>query len=113
VTAGELRAAYYCCAEVMRNRKRVGQPIPQWLRRHFDSLHHQILMSQSGDENGCGAEESDPMDLITALQAATVLGCSKRHVIRLAADLDSQLIGGRWLFNPNTVTAYAEGRQHA
>jgi hypothetical protein len=52
--------------------------------------------------------------LITAREAAAILGLSKRQVQRLAADLDgSQLICGRWLFEASAVTEYAAERDRS
>jgi hypothetical protein len=138
-----LKAAYYCVAEVMRNRKRTGQPIPSWLRQHYDQLDEQFrstasndaversrrivaslspvadpiarvdILSRSRHEFDCGGEQSEPADWITAKGAALMLGCSKRTVQRNAADFDGRLIGGRLLFELATVAEYAESKQHA
>jgi excisionase family DNA binding protein len=111
LTSDEARAAYYCAAALIRHRQRSGEPIPDWLRRHFGQLDAQIRASQSGQEWDCGAEELSQDKLITAREAAQVLGCSKRQVQRLAGDLDGQIIGGRWLFSSSAVAEYAEGRR--
>jgi hypothetical protein len=113
-SAIELRAAYYCAADVIRTRQRAGQPIPQWLRQHFAHLDSLISSaSQLGRESDAGGEQLDPDKLITAKEAADMLGCSKRQVQRLASDLDGQIVGGRWLFRQSSVTPYAEeGHQH-
>jgi hypothetical protein len=103
-----LKAAYYCAAELLRDRRRRGQPIPQWLHRHFSALDAQIRMSSSGQEFGCGGERLEPENWITAKEAALMLGCSRRHATRLAADLDGRMIGGRFLFDRRTVADYAE-----
>jgi len=51
--------------------------------------------------------------LITAKEAALMLGCSKRTVLRLAADLDGRNVGGRLLFEQATVAEYVEGKLSA
>jgi hypothetical protein len=112
LTSDEARAAYYCAAALIRHRQRSGEPIPDWLRRHFNRLDTQIRASQSGQESDCGAEEFSQDKLITAREAAQVLGCSKRQAQRLHADLDAVLVGGRWLFRLDTVTQYAQDRDH-
>lgn len=117
--ADELRAAYYCAAEVVRRRQLVGQPIPEWLHRHFDQLDAEVRLSRSGQEFDIAVGQlahSGPTSpsLISAHEAAQILGISKRQVQRLAADLDGQLIGGRWLFERETVETYAtEGPRYA
>ena len=108
-----LRAAYYCAAEVLRNRRRVGQRIPPWLYRHYAQLDEQIRLSQSRQEFGCGGEQSSEPDWITAKEAALMLGRSKRTVLRLAADLDGRMVGGRLLLDRRTVAAYAEAKRSA
>ena len=42
-----------------------------------------------------------------------MLGCSKRTVLRIAADLDGRIIGGRMLFDRRTVAEYVEGKRSA
>lgn len=109
----QLRAAYYCAAEVVRARTLSGQPIPSWLRRHYTDLDSTIrTLSESGHESDGAAEQLASEELITAREAAAMLGRSKRQVQRLAADLDGRLVGGRWLFNPAVVRDYAEKLRH-
>lgn len=108
-----LKAAYYCCSEVLRSRERTGQPIPPWLRQHYNHLDAQIRMSPPGHESDCARQQSDPQTWITAKEAATMLVCSTRHARRLAADLDGQLIGGRLLFDRVTIAEYVEGKRSA
>ncbi|KZS79940.1 hypothetical protein B4U45_18340 [Mycobacterium persicum] len=110
----DTECAYYCAAHLIRHRQRSGQPIPEWLRRHYDRLDAEIrVMSAAGHESGRAAAELEKRELVTAEEAAAVLGISKRQVRRLASDLDGQLIGGRWLFRLCDVQTYAEGRQSA
>ncbi|KMV22378.1 helix-turn-helix domain-containing protein [Mycobacterium heckeshornense] len=109
----DLRAAYFCVAEVVRRRRLSGQPIPSWLRGHFDRLDRAVraaAASTSGHESGC-AEQELQQQWLTATQAAQALGVSARHVRRLAADLDGQLVGGRWLFPAAAVSEYAAERR--
>jgi hypothetical protein len=118
----ELRASYYCAAELIRSRQRIGQPIPEWLRKHLNQLDEQIrsanlqdqvrkAKSRPGLQSASDAGQLEPQDLITAREVAMILGCSKRHAVRLACDLDGRIIGNRWLFNRNTVIDYAEEKQ--
>ena len=86
MAADDVRPAYYCAAEVMRHRQRAGQPIPHWLSRHFDQLDAKIRASESGHESDRAAGQLDDEKLITAREAANILGRSKRQVQRLAAE---------------------------
>jgi Helix-turn-helix domain len=114
--ADELRAAYYCVAEVVRRRQLSGQPIPHWLRRHFDRLDAEVRLSRSGQDSDSTVGQLVPSgptspSLISAYEAAQILGISKRQVQRLAADLDGEIVAGRWLFKRETVQTYAKGQR--
>jgi len=112
LTAEDLRVSYYCAAEVLRRRQRTGEPIPQWLRRHYDRLDTAYRLSDSGHESGCDMGELEADKLITCAEAALIIGCSKRSAQRLAAtDLGGQIIGGRWLVKLSAVMEYTEGKQ--
>jgi hypothetical protein len=116
--------AYYCVAAVIRGRQRTGEPIPEWLRRHFEQLDAVIRdgssdsaarASRSGHELSDHATQlecdgSTSSELIGAREAAEILGLSKRQVQRLAGDLDGQVVGGRWLYKRTIVCEYAEAR---
>jgi excisionase family DNA binding protein len=70
-------------------------------------------MSQSRHGMSSYTEELESDELITAKEAAEVLGCSKRQIQRMASDLDGKIVGGRWLFSRATVVGYAEERADA
>lgn len=109
-TAEKVRVDYYCAAEVVRTRRRIGQPIPGWLRRHYEQLEAEVRMSRTRQQIGCDGPSLNMMDKwIGSPEAAAVLGWSKRQVQRHAADLDGQIISGRWLFREAAVRQYAEG----
>lgn len=116
--ANEVQAGYYCLAQFVRQRAIAGRGCPPAvtalyrrldiaIRAHDRNLQTAAL-SESRHENSSGAEQSESW--ITAAQAGALLGLSNRHVRRLAADLDGQCIGGRWLFDRNTVQEYARER---
>ena len=109
--ADEIQAAYYGLAQFVRQRAIAGRGCPPAvtaLYRRIDTVIRAPSVSESGHENGSGAEQYNVW--ITAAQAAPLLGLSKRQTQRLAADLGGQLIGGRWLFNQETVREYAGER---
>ena len=110
-TRARLRADYYCVAEVVRHRQRTGEPIPDWLCRHFDRLDAEIRVSESGHESDSDTGQLEQDELITAREVSQMLGCSKRQAQRLASDLEAQIVGGRWLFRRSSVADYAEGRR--
>jgi len=106
-----LRASYYCAAALIRTRQRSGEPIPEWLRRHYRRLD--AAMSRPGHESGSDGEQLEDDTLITARETAELPGKSKRQCQRIAADLDGKIIGGRWLFSRAAVIDYAEEKGHA
>jgi hypothetical protein len=105
-----VRTAFYCCSEVLRRRIRCGEPVPQWLKDHHAHLYNAVVLSRPGHRPGAVEPELKAEKLIGAREAADILGMSKRQVQRLAADLDGQIIDGRWLFKERTVLTYAEAR---
>ena len=111
LAADDARAGLYCAAAVIRSRQRNGEPIPEWLHRHFDRLDAEIRMSESGHEFDSDAGQLAQDELITAREVSRMLGCSKRQAQRLASDLEAEIVGGRWLFRRSAVTEYVEGRR--
>ena len=71
--------------------------LAQALRDDLADDRHEGTHLQGLEE--CGSEPPD------------ILQTSKRQVARIAADLDGELVDGRWLFKEATVRAYAEARQ--
>ncbi|MBZ4558587.1 helix-turn-helix domain-containing protein [Mycobacterium avium subsp. hominissuis] len=106
----ELRWLYYCVGAAVRERELHHRHVTPCLRRLFDRAD--AAMSESGHESACEAEQSEPDVPITAREAADILGLSKRQCQRLAADLDGQLVGGRWQFSRAAVVEYQKGRAH-
>jgi hypothetical protein len=107
-----LQACYFCVAEVIRTRRRVGAPIPGWMRAHYDQLDTEIRgMSRRRHkipEIGCGQPQSD--EWIGVRETAEILKLSKRQVQRIASDLGGQLISGRWVFNRDTRCARGDNK---
>lgn len=108
----ELRWLYYCVGAAVRDRELRQRHVTPCLRSLFDKACD--AMSDPGHglqhETGCRHRESKPDVPITAREAAVTLGISSRQVRRLAADLDGQLVDGRWQFNRSAVTEYAKER---
>lgn len=104
----DLRAAYHTAAEVIRGRQRTGEPIPQWLRAHFERLDTEIRgMSRPRHKiPGIGWCQPQLDEWIGVRETAEILKLSKRQVQRIASDLGGQLISGRWIFNRDTVTEH-------
>lgn len=103
-----VRSAYYCADRELRARRRARLPIPASLHRLHQHLGLAIrCASQLGQETATAAAG---LELISAQQAAQLLGLSKRQAQRLAADLDGEIVGGRWLFRRSVVEQYANER---
>lgn len=105
LTEDQRLAAVYALAEFLRRRRLTGQPIP----RSVVLLHQQLSMSSAGHESDSSAEELNP-EMIGASEAAQILGCSRRHVTRLHADLDGHRCGNRYIYNRQTVLTYSEAK---
>jgi hypothetical protein len=103
-----LQCNYRCAAEVYRSRQLSGQPIPEWLKRHYARLHAEIL-SSTRRETDCDTDEDGQSvhEWLISREVATMLQISPRQVQRLAGELGGRLIGGRWVFNRSAVEAHA------
>lgn len=99
----------YSVAELIRYRRLIGAPIPDWLRRLHDRLDAELRASVSDIGPGSDTGEQHSR-LIGVTETAAILGCSTRHVRRLAADIDGQRAGRAWVFDRAIVTAYARAR---
>ncbi|MGW3542046.1 helix-turn-helix domain-containing protein [Nocardia niigatensis] len=105
-----VRQCRYAVAEVIRSRRRIGVPIPAWLRGLHERLDLELQAVMSGDGPESEAAQSDS-DLVSAPEASALLGCSARHVRRLAADLGGRRIGREWVFTRAEVVEYARARK--
>ncbi len=88
-----------------------GKSVPADLRRLLDELAAEAREYVRPDvradvrEEGLSAS-SGPMDPLTSAQAAERLGCSERHVRRIAPSLGGRRVGAVWTFDAAHVTAY-------
>jgi hypothetical protein len=71
-----------------------------------------MATSVCGSEQGCEREQLTTDDLIGAEEAASLLGCSARHVRAIASDLDGAQPSGRdYVFWRQSVIDYANARR--
>ncbi|MGC5246429.1 helix-turn-helix domain-containing protein [Gordonia sp. DT219] len=100
-------AARFVIAEFTRRRRLTGRPIPPAVAR----LHHR-LTSVGGHEPPAPQPDSksEQPELLDTAEVAELLGCSTRHVRRIAAALDAHQIGGRWLYPKPAVVQHLQGR---
>ena len=109
----QTRAAYYVAAEVIRSRQRTGQPIPAWLRKHYDrpdtAVRGMAPRGHSVAENGDGGTQSqhEQHDVIGSREVGAMLSIAPRQVRRRAGQLGGVLVAGRLLFLRETVAEYA------
>jgi len=68
------------------------------------------MMSANGHDLGGAPAELKQNTLIGSVEAATLLGCSARHVRRIASDLEGQRVEGQWVFRRQDVAAYADAK---
>ena len=104
----DLELLCYATRDLLTRRKLGGRPIPPGM----DALERrlQAAMSVGGHESDSGAAELNQNALIGAVEAATLLGCSARHVRRIASDLEGQRVEGQWVFRRQDVAAYANAK---
>jgi hypothetical protein len=113
----ELQIAYYCAATAIRRRHDRRQPIPDILQRHFKRLALAIACMDEpagfADETDFGGTppESRHDDRIGAAETARIIGCSPQWVRRIRADLDGEIVGGRYVFSRSIVESYAYERE--
>jgi hypothetical protein len=98
-----LRACLYCAAEVVRGRRRSGQPIPEWLRTHLERLDAEVRVSARGHQNSCGTEESATL---SPMQVAEMLRRPERWVRRHRELLGAHKDGDRWRYPRAAVAEY-------
>jgi excisionase family DNA binding protein len=110
LTDDDVRAAYYCTAELLRTRRLGSLPVPPAVRRLHDRLELELrsVVTRSRQEFGSGGEQLNADGQIGTAEAAELLGWSKSTVLRRANDLDGENVGGRWIFHRSTVAEYAE-----
>ncbi len=108
ITDDQARLIRDCVTEMVLRRQHTGQPIPERVRGLL------AYVSTRGHETDTGAAQSENEEHahISTTEAAHILGCTRRTVIRLAADLDGHKLGRDWIFNRHKVTDYADGRKH-
>jgi hypothetical protein len=106
----QTRIAYYVASEILRSRRRLGQPIPQWLFAHYKQLDAAYRgMSprrHDGPEIGADAPQSGHADLMGTRQVADMLGLSARQVRCRADQLGGVRVCGRLLFMRESVVNY-------
>ena len=107
-TEHDLKLLCYATRDLLTRRKLGGRPIPPGM----DALERRLraTMSVGGHESDSSAAELNRNALIGAVEAATLLGCSARHVRRIASDLEGQRVEGQWVFRRQDVAAYANAK---
>lgn len=104
LTDEQTAVARYAVAEVIRRRRLTGQPLPPQLTALACAL------SSRGPEPDVAQSDSEP-ERIGSAQAAKLIGCTRRHISRIATDLDGHQVAGRWTFNMAAVIEYAQARK--
>ncbi|WP_111510935.1 hypothetical protein [Mycobacterium kyogaense] len=100
------RITEYLALEVILNRQRRGQPIPQAIR----DLISAIAASGTPDCAEPAHSDRDDDDWIGSRPAARILRCTPRRVRDIANDLGGRKTGRDWLFHRPTVIDYARSK---
>jgi hypothetical protein len=108
-----LRAAYYCCSEVLRTRRRVGVPIPDWLHayyRRLDAAYRGLSPTRHPVVGNGVLDRHSNHDVIGTAQVAQMLNLTARQVQRSAGQLGGTRVCGRWLFIRAEIAETVERR---
>jgi hypothetical protein len=105
---GQSAAARHCVVETIRRRRWSGEPIPRGL---YALLAHLSNIGPERHVTEPGSVAAPPPRWIDAHEAALIVGCSSRHIRRLAADLDGRRLRGVWIFDHQTVAEYAAAKR--
>jgi hypothetical protein len=106
-----LRANYYCASAEIRRRVRLGQPIPDWLRRHVETLDAAIRsVAHTGQDSGVDLQHSEDGDHIGTADVARLTGLPLRSVIRRSRDdFGAVLIGKSLVYRRSVIEQYMKG----
>lgn len=111
LTEIDLRAALFTVSHYLRTVP--AAPTSLWQLRY--KLDHTIrtMMSGNGHRCGCDRQESEhDMELVGAQIAAEIIGCTTRHVGRIAGDIGGRKLGRQWWFDVARVREYVQALQH-
>ncbi len=106
ITDEQARLIRDCVTEMVLQRQRAGQPIPDRVRAllaYVSARGHELLSETAQLKN-------DEADHIGTTEAAQILGCTTRTITRIATDLDGHKTGRDWNFIRRNVIEYAQGR---
>lgn len=106
ITDEQARLIRDCVTEMVLQRKRTGQPIPDRVR----SLLSYVSARGHVIETDTEQLKNDEADHIGTTEAAQILGCTTRTITRIATDLDGRKTGRDWNFIRRNVIEYAQGR---
>lgn len=109
LSGADVRAAYWCAAQVIRGRELHSHQVPPPVRALFDRLDAEVRMSRARHESDSRTAQLGSDQLIGVNEAADILGWTKRKVQRHATDLDGKRVAGQWVFSRSAVIEYLEG----
>ncbi len=102
LTGNALDAARYAVHIAQDHRRRNGLP-------PLAALAALAAAMSPGGHADTPAPLVGEADYMTTDEAAALLGCSERHVRRMAPALGGRLVGGRWLVDRQAVAEHIEG----
>jgi hypothetical protein len=112
LTTRQWRQLLFCTAEELRARRAGKAPgVRPWNAELVRAVELELATSESGSEMDWGHEQSEAK-VISARQAADIIGCSSRYVRDIADELGGMKVDGRWVFDEDNVLAYAERRRN-
>lgn len=109
VTRWQLRTAVCGLEQDIDLCRAVNARVDPRLRDVLQQFKDLLLMSSPGQECEGAAEQLEQNTKMDAKAVAVELGCTRRHVSRIAKDLDGRLCecGASWVFDRQNVLDYA------
>ncbi|MEN4399373.1 hypothetical protein ACNQR7_26955 [Mycolicibacterium senegalense] len=105
---GEVEAAYYGLASLIRERTIAHRSVPSEVRELERRLDARVRMSRSGHIFGESLDGPSPSEAwIGTVKAAALLGISPRQMQRRGPEL-GRYNGGRWFFPESVIVDLAE-----
>lgn len=112
LTGDAIELAAAAIAMAIQGRTLAGKPPHRGLQALLAACNPEWPQGDKPDEAADHAERVG-LGLMTSTEAASFLGCSPRTARRLAARLDGQLVGGRWMLDRHAVQQHLEGQNAA
>lgn len=112
LTDVDLRRCLFAVVELHERQRRKDAPVrASWTPEMIEKLCRAIAEVSRPRQPEAGGKPHSNHELLSARQVSTRLGWCVRRVQRRAPELGGELIGGRWMFNAESIDEHLGGRQ--